>query len=214
VQTGLGTNNTKTLYSPATGTPNVAHRINDGTFSFGTLAGTETALILQGDFRYHDNFSGAGDFYIMLHNAGAPSPQIGLGPIGITLRDAGYGATATFMPATIQVGDWVRLRMELDLTANGGNGSADVYYQNLTDGDAGLVPIASLQNIDTNIVGAGSLPTAWNTMRIDGRSGGPGIGGFDNFTVIVPEPSSAMLLLLTASFLLARRRQERDAGNR
>jgi hypothetical protein len=64
-------------------------------------------------------------------------------------------------------GDWLRLRLVMDFTANDGQGSGSVYYQNLSKGDTTLQPLAGLQdvNLKLNLQAAdGSNPALWNAM--------------------------------------------------
>ena len=64
-------------------------------------------------------------------------------------------------------GDWVRLRLVMDFTANGGQGSGSVYYQNLAAGDTAFQPLAGLQNVnlglDPHATNARN-PAHWNAM--------------------------------------------------
>ena len=64
-------------------------------------------------------------------------------------------------------GDWVRLRLVMDFTANGGQGSGSVYYQNLAAGDTAFQPLAGLQNVNLGLdphANNARNPAHWNAM--------------------------------------------------
>ena len=102
-----------------------------------------------------------------------PRVQIGCNSplVGVRLFDAS-GAVAAQAPITDVsdgggCGEWIRLRLVIDLKANDKQGSGSVWYQNLTRGDPGLQPVPGLQNInlmlDRHATDA-SNPKKWDSM--------------------------------------------------
>ena len=66
-------------------------------------------------------------------------------------------------------GDWLRLRLVMNFTANDGQGSGSVYYQNLNKADTNLRPLAGLQDINLKLdlqAADGSNPALWNAMWV------------------------------------------------
>ena len=64
-------------------------------------------------------------------------------------------------------GDWLRLRLVIDFTANGGQGSGSVYYQNLTAGDTALHLLAGLEDVNLGLDSSATdarNPALWNAM--------------------------------------------------
>jgi len=165
VTTGTGVNTSDV----ATSNVNAAvlpYRQNDGSFSFPTFAGTETSALLEFDLFKGGIFGGT---MYMLNGGAAP-----FGPtFGITntnkfyIRGANNG-TENEVLDNVDLNDWIRLRLVIDFTANGGDGSGDFSYQNLTDGETAFTSVAGLQNINLQI-NSGPAPTTWDTVgfRVD-----------------------------------------------
>ena len=171
-----------------------ASRLNDGSFSTPALDGSETAAFLQVDFKIgywgetialaHDT-NGDGLIRHIGPDAvpGEIGPQLRIGTDGSTqLQLISASGQSTLVPlasiglAGIPFGtEWVRLRLEMDFTANGGQGAGYVYYQNLSNGDSELQPAPGLQGIsldlDANALNAGN-PTLWDAMWVNMDSGG------------------------------------------
>jgi hypothetical protein len=130
-------------------------------------------------------------------------------------RHFGAGAAAQdFIPIAdvapeVQQGDWLRMRLEIDLAANGGNGLANAFYKDLTLGQGSFTPIPGLQNKSANLLGQ---PAAnkyfWDRMYLRG-----GINVEDNqidnlevgLVANVPEPASVLLIAMGAIGLVGYR---------
>lgn len=215
VTAGAGSNTSTVAVSPGGGLSiHQARRQNDGAFSIPNFTGTETNAYLQADFRVINgvNFN----FYVT--GLGGISPWIGIiddvpaVPAIVTphfaLRGASHGTSDYApIPAGYDQGDWLRIRLEMDLTANGGNGFGDVSFQNLTQGDTGFTSVAALQDRNLNM---GAVDASqWNTMgiRTDVDATASQI---DNLTTAVPEPSTLVLAALgLLSLGMTRRRRHR-----
>jgi hypothetical protein len=85
--------------------------------------------------------------------------------------------------------DWYRLRLRMDLTANGGAGAGSLSYMNLTLGDTEYRPVSELQNINLSLdeMLPSASPEFWDSiflvMRFDGRQHMPSL---DNVVPRVP----------------------------
>jgi len=216
--------NTSKVSSPFTGDATVA-RQNDANFSIPTFTGTEK-VYYQADLQY-----GTQQNNIMILNItpspvafNALAPWIGFAPTGsgptfamnFNFRAFGAGAPAQlFIPVgvvapQIQTGDWVTIRMELDLPANGGNGNASAFYKDLTLGEMSFTPIPGIQNQSGNLMAFPAGPRyIWEWMYMRGGISN-GNNCFDNFEVgIIPEPSSMFLALIGLISLVSCRARNR-----
>jgi hypothetical protein len=214
VLVGTGFNTSK-VASPFSGDMQLG-RENNGSFSIPTFTGTEK-IYYQADFQYGtqlnvmtlvkdtespayvvDSFApwigfsatGSGPTFAMNFNyrsfGTAPPPQLHI-PV------------ASVAPE-IQTGDWVTLRLELDLPGNGGNGTASAFYKDLTLGQTSFTPIPGIQNLSGNLSGyAAPVRYSWDEMFIRGGISN-GNNCFDNIEVnaIIPEPSSMLLIAIGA----------------
>lgn len=76
-------------------------------------------------------------------------------------------------------GDWYRLQLRMDFTANNGSGSGSLYYMNLSNGDTQFKPVSELQNVDLKLdsmqqaAGPESWSSMWITMRFEGAQSLP-----------------------------------------
>jgi len=187
VKMGDGVNTTTVAGYPSTGI-GIISRVNDANFSFPTFTGTETNVKLEAEIRVaaeggpHIALGGDVDGSGSLSGASEVGPWFGIANNGqFYIRNAGFGAENQTPVAGegVAIDDWVRVRMVVDFTANGGSGSASLFYKDLTRGDADFVPVAALQNIDINLSAAAS-PATWNGIitRTDG-----GLGQYDNIVI-------------------------------
>jgi len=155
-----------------------ASRINDGAFAIPTFAGLVTEAFFQADF----GVGHWGNLFALGYDANTDSkirkttpneigPRLIIGSqsdVGVQVMDA--TGTITKVPlsnVSAFGGHWVRLRLVMDFTANGGQGSGDVYFQNLTNGDTSLQPVTGLQDINLGLTpgsGDASDPANWNGM--------------------------------------------------
>lgn len=92
------------------------------------------------------------------------------------------GATTVSVSTVGAEGDYVKIKVAINYQANGGAGSADCYYQNLTNGDTGYQPIAGLTGIPLDLdfnATDNRNPSLWNGFAYHFE----GLGGqIDNFT--------------------------------
>lgn len=168
--------------------PSCSQSLVDGPWSVPVYAGNESATYFQFDARVNllgVRFGVAADINNSKHVTFADTSERGvevvLGAdslVGVALRDATGVETASPLDAAAGAvdGDWVRVRVVMDLAANSGAGSASVYAMNLTAGDLAFSQVAGLQDIplalDQSSVSARD-PRRWNAVfsRFSGGDG-------------------------------------------
>lgn len=200
VEAGVGVNTSQVLrFQTSAQNSTHLHRQNDANFSFTPFTGSETNLLFEFDVYFvattsEPSFSviqfgqplAAGSNvapffgYTTYSYPGSPGPSF-------MFRAARFGALSfTPIAGAAVANDWLRMRMELDLTANGGQGSANVFYKNLTNGDADYTPIAAFQNLNAGISGGVS---SWDSLYV--RFDGPNTEKRgDNLTVGLTMPQT------------------------
>ena len=198
-------------------------RANDANFSVPTFTGTEQ-VYLEADFQFGTQLAQFAAAHVVPDTQAATSrsmsPIFGWQPIGtppntvmnFILRKALFG-TSTNIPVPdvapeIVQGDWVRLRMELNLAANGGDGSASLFYKDLTLGQTSFTPIPGLQNLAGGLLSNNANDYFWDGMYV--RSGiSAGNNPIDNLEIgLIPEPTSIGLLAIAFVALAAQRRKK------
>ena len=154
-----------------------ASRLNDANYAIPTFTGSETSAFYQADFGvgYWGNSSGPaydldGNGKVRGSEAGERGPRLLVGShanVGVTVVSAAGNKTTVPLSDAggSGGGDWLRLRLVMDLTANAGSGSGSVDYMNLTNGETSWTPIAGLQGVDVELSpGSGDAadPVNWN----------------------------------------------------
>ena len=159
-----------------------AFRVNNGSWSFPTFDGPQG--FIQADFgipywgqhfglAYDENGDNKPLWKSQYNELGVWILTAGIN--GVWVRSQG-GTNVNVPLANIGGGGWVRLRLEIDLEANSGRGSGDLYYQNLSNGDTSLQPVSGMQGIDLGFdPGATNAlnPAKWNAMfnHVEGAAG-------------------------------------------
>ncbi|MEM7248053.1 MAG: hypothetical protein AAF533_22160 [Acidobacteriota bacterium] len=139
-----------------------ASLLNDAALAIPDFLGSETDAYLQADLTLgfwgnrlalaHDrNGNGRSRSYEV--GEIGPSIEIGGNPaIGVGLRDAdGVRTMVPLATLTDSGGEWLRLRLLMDVTANGGQGVGSLYFQDLERGDPDLQLVPGLENIDLRL---------------------------------------------------------------
>ncbi|MCA8976068.1 MAG: hypothetical protein KDC98_15200 [Planctomycetes bacterium] len=136
-----------------------ASRINDANWFYPPFTGGEVSASFQVDMRV----GYWGGTFGLAHDTNGDTTIRGIqtGELGVrfyvgTQANAQlrlYAADQTFVrvplanAGSIAGGNWIRVRVVMDLTAGGGTGLGSVFVQNLTRGDAGFTAVTGLQDI-------------------------------------------------------------------
>ena len=165
---GAGANPSKVF------TGSAAARVRNPAFNAPAFVATETDAVLGFDFRVvNTNFgSGGGVDLGAVDHAWAS----GEGPVGLSYNStfnqllvrlgngAAYAGGANNFPHV--PGHWYRFEMRLNFTAYAGNGSASVFYKDLTVGDADWQAVAMLQNLGLGLANQGVAVDAWDRLDL------------------------------------------------
>lgn len=191
--------------------------------SLGYTSAT-TDGIFQADFRWVEDMpSSNSQVRLMAGIAGTSglamgfrSPSSGTQELWMFALNASGVMTnrVSTVPASFEHGDWISLKFEIDFTANDGDGSASLFYMNLTQGDTSWIAASANQtdvNMNLSTVPGISNPEAWNAMTIRANTANSDQDyamGINNLYTAIPEPGVTTLLLLTllGTLLLRRRR--------
>jgi hypothetical protein len=162
--------------------PAFATRANHAGFDFVGFSGTETNAIMQ--------FEATGE-YVAMFALGCDRDGDGLltsvaGEIGPAFGafDRKFRSQEANLGTAYENGfnegdgdgnsgnDWYRIQLRMGFTANGGEGTASLYFTNLTDGDSGFHTVSGLRNRPLGLSGlhadvrpSSSKPPDSNTTR-------------------------------------------------
>lgn len=223
--------NTSKIAQAGNDYPAFAVRPNDTQYSFTAHSNTATNAILQFDIRANitnPKSSGGATYFGLAYDADNDgsidtarerSPAFGIIDGEFAIQHLGDNiATEKFGNINIAFdGDWLRLRMEVDFTANAGNGAAHLYYMNLTDGETSFTQITTtavdLQLITNYDAIATYVPTGvpsnWDTMIVV-QAGNASATPMqvDNLNAnLIPEPATlGILATMGVAGMLRRKR--------
>lgn len=155
-----------------------ASRINDASYAFTPFVGAETAAYFEADMQvgfwggsfglaYDTNLDGI----IRGYQPGELGVRFAVGThANVQLRLIAADGTVTTAPLSsigVAGGDWLRVGVTMDLTANGGVGLGSVEVQNITAGATTMTPVAALQSVPLALdqtAADASNPIAWNAV--------------------------------------------------
>jgi hypothetical protein len=173
--------------------------------NFGSpfYTGEETGAVLQFDCQVGGGYAGTalalggnGTATLIMHgNAmGAFGPMVTafMNPAGtvftlaITPKAAqGTPGTPSTQEMSIDIGDTLQIRMVMDFTANGGNGSGSLFYKNLTAGDTSFTA-STVSNVNLGLTSnpAAYRASKWNQVYTQvTATGGPHPAAIDNLVI-------------------------------
>jgi len=176
-------------------------RVNDLSFSLPPFQSTDDSITIQFDFQsghwgggfgigYDKNNDGRlhyskGDY--VDHTELGPSVFVGSHcNVGVSVRNpanSGTISSTTYSSVSniscdnsdnADPSEWVRFRLVIDLQANGGQGSGNLEYMNLSRGDTNFQQVTSHQNLNLGLQSGqnnGADPNKWNGMwfAMEGR---------------------------------------------
>jgi len=160
----------------------LANRYNDSQFSIPTFNSNMTDAVIQFDATYMEALIPERKLGFYLRSEG------GAYSMGTIMQANGLFITDTSssdldfraVPGTFAPGEWIRLRLVIDFTAAGGNGSAVLYYRNLSDGETDFTAYVTNNNLNILGMGAAANPQLWTGLVARLDSFGPHI---DNLQV-------------------------------
>ncbi len=190
-----GTQVVRHLQTVAANQPARLTRENDASYRFPSITTGQSVLLLQ--------FDATGDFiaqFALGHDvnsddiltAGELGPAFGVDNRSFVIQGAAEGALAT-APFNTETrlgnagSDWYRLRLRIDLAANGGEGAGSLFYMNLSAGDTVFHAIPELQAVDLGLTAMSpdAQTEEWDAMWLQLMSGGGAIPSVDN---LLPNP--------------------------
>ncbi|CAA9229963.1 MAG: hypothetical protein AVDCRST_MAG42-1075 [uncultured Chthoniobacterales bacterium] len=220
VDQGSGINPSTVLQGPSSFS-SFAARTNDSNFSFAQFTGLETSVVLQIDVYPvftpmalfglgHDSIT---DTDSVINQASETGPLFGTmtsNGARLVIQEAGRG-TSHLSSITLANLSWYQIRLEMDFTANAGQGSGSLFLRNLSLGETSFTAVPDLQNIS---LGLTNTAADVRPFTYDGMFIGMGFGHMDNIGV-VPEPATSALLVGATLFcavlrIAVKRRAERD----
>lgn len=137
-----------------------ASRINDAFWLFPPFFGNERTAMFQCDIRvgYWGGSFGlghdvSGDGIVRGNQPGERGVRFQIGTqsnqqLRLYRGNQSYVVASLSSAGGISGGNWVRVRVVMDLTANSGAGSGSVFVQNLSQGAPGFTPVPLLQDVD------------------------------------------------------------------
>lgn len=192
-------------------------RLNDAQFSFPTFSNAELQAFIQFDFRKPTpDSSGEASAFRVGRDANLDGHFSFSEGIGIRYQNGGFSFDTAVNLSTpvyrnaINAGnfdDWFRLRLQMDFTANAGEGQGVLSYQNLTRGDGQFTTLTSGTLRLSNLV-AGARPSDWNAFFIPVQRGNES----DNLVVgVIPEPARLAWVAMVLGGLRRRARASRES---
>ena len=156
-----------------------ASRVNDGAWLYAPFAGAETSAMFECDIQVgywggtfglaHDT---NGDGVVRGNQPGERGVRFSIGTQGNQQLRL-YRGDQSFVQANlasaggVSGGDWVRVRVIMDLTANAGSGAGSLFLQNLSQGATSFTAVPGLQDVDLALDQAAAdatNPLLWDAM--------------------------------------------------
>lgn len=155
-----------------------ASRIVDGTWVFPQFVGNETNAMFQVDMRvgfwggsFGLGYDTNGDTTIRGNQAGERGVRFSVGTQSNQQLRL-YAADQTFVQVPLSTvginsGDWLRVRVIMDLTAGSGSGLGSLFVQNLTAGELGYRAVPGLLDVPLALdltTADASNPALWHAV--------------------------------------------------
>ncbi|MCK5942923.1 MAG: hypothetical protein KAI24_13180 [Planctomycetes bacterium] len=156
-----------------------ASRINDGSWLFAGFAGVERSAMFQCDMQVgywggtfglaHDT---SGDGIVRRYQNGERGVRFSIGTqsnqqLRLYRADQSFVSASLASAGGIGGGEWVRVRVVMDLAANAGAGSGSLFVQNLSQNATSFTAVPGLQDIDLALDQAASdatNPLLWDAL--------------------------------------------------
>ncbi|MEM1184226.1 MAG: glycosyl hydrolase family 28-related protein [Planctomycetota bacterium] len=150
------------------GYDSVISRQNTGGFGFVPHRATQTEASISFEGRAGISGGSSGNAYLILNNtSGNDGIQFGMSASQFLIRGGQFsGVLQTFasIPSGwYSRGEWFRIELRIDFTANGGEGAGSLFFLNLTDGDTEYRAVPGLQNVPFE--GEVRFPETWDRIE-------------------------------------------------
>ena len=137
-----------------------ASRVNDGAWLFAPFAGVEPSAMFECDVQVgywggtfglaHDT---NGDGQVRGNQPGERGVRFLIGTQGnqqlrLYRADQSFAQASLASAGGVGGGDWVRVRVIMDLAANGGAGAGSLYLMNISQGATSFTAVPGLQDVD------------------------------------------------------------------
>lgn len=137
---------------------------------FGFLAHRATQTDARVSFEGRAGIAGgsSGNIYLILNNtSGNDGVQFGMNTTTFQIRGGRFSGilqtTAPIPSGWYDRGDWFRMELRIDFTANNGEGAGSLYFMNLTDGDTDYSPVPGMQGVPFE--GEVRYPESWDRIE-------------------------------------------------
>lgn len=182
-------------------------RTNDATFSFVPFSGSETNAIIQFDatgeytalFALGRDVNGDG---LLSSGDGELGPVFGVYERQLRIQEACSGTT--YDDGFNEGGgdgnsgnEWYRIQLRINFTANSGDGSASLYFKNLSDGNTFYETATGVRNkpLGLGCLASEASPAFWSSIWIALLSNGNSVPSVDN---LIPNLNGIMMSRITA----------------
>jgi hypothetical protein len=150
------------------GRDSIIVRQNDDGWAFTPLRHDDPAAVIRFDARAGLNGGGSGNVYLIVNNSDGRSEGIQFGMTNSIFLIRG-GQFSNELNESVSIpsgwytrGDWARLELRIDFTANAGDGEASLFFMNLTDGDTEFRAVPGLQGVPFQ--GEVVYPETWDRI--------------------------------------------------
>ncbi len=150
------------------GRDSIITRQNDDRYAFTPHSAGDADARIRFDARAGVISGPSGNVFLIVNNTASLSEgiQFGMTPTTFQIR-GGYFSNVLNESVSIPSGwysrgEWARLELRIDFTANGGDGAASLYFLNLSDGDTEFRAVPGLQSIPFQ--GEVVYPETWDEI--------------------------------------------------
>ncbi len=150
------------------GRDSIITRQNGSGFAFTPHLSSDTDARIRFDARAGISGGASGNVFLIVNNTAslAEGIQFGMTPTAFQVRG---GLFSNVLNESVSIpsgwyarGDWARLELRVDFTANAGEGEASLYFMNLSDGDTEFRAVPGLQGVPMQ--GEVIYPETWDEI--------------------------------------------------
>ncbi|MEO1128875.1 MAG: glycosyl hydrolase family 28-related protein [Planctomycetota bacterium] len=150
------------------GRDSVISRQNDASFAYTPHDHEDGNAVISFDLRAGAAGGPSGNVYLILNNTtGDEGIQFGMSSSQFQIRGGQFSGvlqeTASIPSGWYTRGEWVRLELRIDFTANAGEGAASLFFMNLSRGETSFQAVAALQNVP--LLGEVRYPESWDRLE-------------------------------------------------